>query len=268
MQMSSSQQIERTARRPGSRWLATYAVLAYLFLHLPLAILMVFSVNASRFTVWDGFSLRWYAEAFRDQELMESTLNSLIVAVSATTFATVVGTLCAYALWKRTSRWMTGALALSLVTPEIVMGISLLAFFQWIFRYFDFRLGLHTVVLAHVMFSVVYVVTVVLARLRTMDPSLEEAALDLGATDWQAFRRVTLPLLAPGIGAAALLAFTISFDDYVITSMVAGVDSQTLPMALYAMARRGANPVVNAISTLIVGLIGMLILVSERLRER
>jgi spermidine/putrescine transport system permease protein len=118
------------------------------------------------------------------------------------------------------------------------------------------------------MFSVVYVVTVVFARLRTMDPSLEEAAMDLGATGWQAFRRVTLPLLAPGIGAAALLAFTISFDDYVITSMVAGVDSQTLPMALYAMARRGANPVVNAISTLIVGLIGTLILVSERLRER
>ena len=127
---------------------------------------------------------------------------------------------------------------------------------------------MHTVVLAHVMFSVVYVVAVVFARLRTMDPSLEEAALDLGATEWQAFRRVTLPLLVPGIGAAALLAFTISFDDYVITSMVAGVDSQTLPMALYAMARRGANPVVNAISTLIVGLIGALILVSERLRAR
>ena len=263
-----SAQIEPSTRRPDSRWLATYAVLVYLFLHLPLAILMIFSVNASRFTVWEGFSLRWYAEAFRDQELMESTLNSLIVAVSATAFATLAGTLCAYALLKRASRWMTAGLALSLVTPEIVTGISLLAFFQWIFRYFDFRLGLHTVVLAHVMFSVVFVVTVVLARLRTMDSSLEEAAMDLGATDWQAFRRVTLPLLAPGIGAAALLAFTISFDDYVITSMVAGVDSQTLPMALYAMARRGANPVVNAISTLIVALIGTLILVSERLREK
>ena len=256
-----SPQREQSARLPGSRWLSAYAVLVYLFLHLPLVILMVFSFNSSRFTVWEGVSLRWYAEAFRDQELM-------IVAAAATALATGVGTLCAYALWKRASRWMAAALVLSLVTPEIVMGISLLAFFQWIFRHSDFRLGMHTVVLAHVMFSVVYVVTIVFARLRTMDPSLEEAAMDLGATDWQAFRRVTLPLLAPGIGAAALLAFTISFDDYVITSMVAGVDSQTLPMALYAMARRGANPVVNAISTLIVGLIGTLILVSERLRER
>jgi len=268
MQMSTSAVVEQVARMPGSRWLSIYAVLAYLFLHLPLVILIVFSVNASRFTVWEGFSLRWYAEAFHDQELLESTLNSLIVAIAATGLATVVGTLCAYALWKRASRWIAAGLALSLVTPEIVMGISLLAFFQWIFRHFDFRLGMHTVVLAHVMFSVVFVVTVVLARLRTMDPSLEEAALDLGATDWQAFRRVTLPLLAPGIGAAALLAFIISFDDYVITSMVAGVDSQTLPMALYAMARRGANPVVNAISTLIVGLIGALILISERLKHR
>jgi len=268
LKVSASPDLEQHPRIPGGRWLSTYAVLAYLFLHLPLLILMVFSVNASRFTVWEGFSLRWYAEALHDQELMESTLNSLIVAIAATGFATVVGTLCAYALWKRASRWIAAGLALSLVTPEIVMGISLLAFFQWVFRHFDFRLGLHTIVLAHVMFSVVYVVTVVLARLRTMDPSLEEAALDLGATDWQAFRRVTLPLLAPAIGAAALLAFIISFDDYVITSMVAGVDSQTLPMALYAMARRGVNPVVNAISTLVVGLVGTLILVSERLRAR
>ncbi len=257
-----------TTPQPLSPWLGLYAASAYLFLHVPLLILMVFSVNASRFTVWEGFSLRWYVEAFHDQELMESTLNSLIVAVAATAFATVAGTLCAYALWKRASRWMAAGLALSLVTPEIVMGISLLAFFQWIFRYFDFRLGLHTVILAHVMFSVVYVVTVVLARLRTMDRTLEEAAMDLGATEWQAFRGVTLPLLAPAIGAAALLAFTISFDDYVITSMVAGVDSQTLPMALYAMARRGANPVVNALSTMIVALIGMFIFASERLRTR
>jgi spermidine/putrescine transport system permease protein len=259
--------LSRWRTAPG-RWLGAYAALAYLFLHLPLAILMIFSLNGSRFTVWEGFSLHWYADAFRDAELMESAMNSLIVAACATAVATAVGTLCAYALWKRGSRWMTAGLTLSLVTPEVVMGISLLAFFQWIFRHFDFRLGMHTVILAHVMFSVVYVVAVVLARLRTMDRSLEEAAMDLGATGWQAFLRVTLPLLAPAIGAAALLAFTISFDDYVITSLVAGVDSQTLPMVLYAMARRGANPVVNAISTLIVALIGALILLAERLRER
>jgi spermidine/putrescine transport system permease protein len=129
------------------------------------------------------------------------------------------------------------------------------------------RLGLHTVILAHVSFCLAFVVLVVLARLRTFDATLEEAALDLGATPWHAFTRVTLPLLAPAIASAALLAFTISFDDYVITSLVAGVDSETLPMVLYAIARRGANPVVNAISTLIVVALGAAILLSERLRQ-
>jgi spermidine/putrescine transport system permease protein len=127
---------------------------------------------------------------------------------------------------------------------------------------------MHTVILAHVMFCLAFVVVVVTARLRTMDASLEEAALDLGANEWQAFFRVTLPALMPGVAAAALLAFTISFDDYVITSMVAGVDSETLPMVIYAMARRGANPVVNAISTMIVTGLGVLIMLSERLREQ
>ena len=147
------------------------------------------------------------------------------------------------------------------------MGVSLLAFFQWIFRYLHVQLGMHTVILAHVTFSLAYVVIVVMARLRAMEPGLEEAALDLGATEWDAFRLVTLPQLGTAILSAALLAFTISFDDYVITSMVAGVDSETLPMVIYAMARRGANPVVNAISTMIVVGLGILIVVSERLRE-
>ena len=181
--------------------------------------------------------------------------------------ATVAGTLAAYGLWKRGSRVLTGALYLSLVTPEIVMGISLLAFFQWTFRWLGWQLGLHTVMLAHVAFSIAYVAIVVAARLRTLDRGLEEAAMDLGATEWGAFRQVTLPLLVPGITAAALLALTISFDDYVITSLVAGVDSETLPMVIYAMARRGANPSINAISTVIVLVFGTLILISERMRK-
>lgn len=244
-----------------------YAAGVLLFLHVPLLVLGVFSFNESRFTVWEGWSLRWYRAAFGDGPLMEAAANSLVIGGMATVLATAAGTLCAYGLWKRASRWMSTSLSLSLVTPEIVMGIALLAFFQWIFRYLGVRLGMHTVILAHVMFCLAYVVIVVLARLRTMDRALEEAALDLGATEWQAFRRVTLPALAPGIGAAALLAFTISFDDYVITSLVAGVDSETLPMVLYAIARRGANPVVNAISTVIVFGLGALIVAAERLRE-
>jgi spermidine/putrescine transport system permease protein len=251
-----------------NRLLPLYATLAFLFLHLPLLVLAVFSVNESRFTVWQGFSLRWYRAAFEDHQLAESAWNSLVIALAATLISTCIGTLCAYALWKRKSPVISGGLYTTLVTPEIVMGVALLAFFQWIFRHLDVQLGMHTVVLAHVMFSVAYVVIVVMARLRTVEPALEEAALDLGGTEWDAFRLVTLPQLMPAILAAALLAFTISFDDYVITSMVAGVDSETLPMVIYAMARRGANPVVNAISTLIVVGLGILIVASERLRGK
>jgi len=251
----------------GKRALPLYAACAYLFLHLPLAILAIFSVNASRFTVWEGFSLRWYRAMFADRDLLESAANSLAIAVAATALATIIGTLAAYALWKKTSAWLTGSLYLSLVTPEIVTGVSLLAFFQWSFRYLHLRLGMHTVILAHISFSIAYVVLVVMARLRTFDVSLEEAALDLGETEFGAFYRVTLPYLAPAIAAAAMLAFTVSIDDYVITSLVAGVDSRTLPMVIYAMARRGVNPVLNAVSTMVVAGLGALILVSERLRR-
>lgn len=250
-----------------SRALAVYATAAYAFLHAPLLVLIVFSFNASRFTVWEGFSLRWYSATLGDSHLGEAAWNSLVIAVAATVLSTAIGALCAYGLWKKRSTWLSGSLYLSLVTPEIVTGISLLAFFQWMFRYVGVQLGMHTVIAAHVAFSIAYVVIVVMARLRTFDPALEEAALDLGATEWQTFWEITLPVLAPGIASAALLAFTVSFDDYVITSMVAGVDSETLPMVIYAIARRGANPAINAISALIVVGLGALILVSERLRK-
>lgn len=248
--------------------LSLYAAAAYLFLHLPLLILSAFSFNSSKFTVWEGFSLRWYQAAFADAQLAEATANSLIVAFAATLIATVLGTLCAYGLWKRRSPVLAGSLYLTLVTPEIVTGISLLAFFQAIFRFLHFRLGMHTVILAHVAFSIAYVVIVVIARLRTVDAQLEEAALDLGASEWQAFRYVTLPAIWPGVIAASLLAFTTSFDDYVITSLVAGVDSETLPMVIYAIARRGVNPMLNAISALIFVGLGALILLSQRLESR
>lgn len=250
-----------------SRLLGLYAAAAFAFLHVPLLVLAVFSFNESRFTVWQGFSLKWFQAAFRDPQLAEATWNSLLIAFAATLFSTAVGTMCSYALWRRRSRTVSTTLYLSLVTPEIVMGVSLLAFFQWTFRYLGMQLGMHTVIAAHTMFCIAYVVIVVSARLRTMDASLEEAALDLGATEWRTFRKVTLPLLMPAVAAAGLLAFTISFDDYVITSMVAGVDSETLPMVIYALARRGANPVVNAISTLIVVGLGVLIAISSRLQK-
>jgi spermidine/putrescine transport system permease protein len=257
------------------KWLAVYAVAFFAFLHLPLVTLSIFSFNSSRFTVWEHFSLVWYRAIFQDPQLLEGAWNSTVIALVSTAVSTAMGTLCAYGLWKRpaslpgehSSRLITGSLYLSLVTPEIVTGISLLALFQWSFRWLGLQLGMYTVILAHVAFSLAYVVIVISARLRTVNPSLEEAAMDLGATEWQAFVHVMLPALAPGIVAAALLALTVSFDDYVITSMVAGVDSQTLPMVIYAMARRGASPVINAISALITAVFGVLIVVSERVRK-
>jgi spermidine/putrescine transport system permease protein len=249
------------------RALGIYAAALYAFLHLPLVILAAFSFNASKFTVWEGFSLRWYSAVLLDPDLAEAALNSVEIALVSTILSTIVGTACAYGFWKRRDRLVSSALYLSLVTPEIVMGVSLLAFFQWTFRYLHWRLGLHTVILSHVAFSIAYVVIVVSARLRTLDGSLEEAAMDLGASEWQAFRLVTLPALLPAVAAAAMLALAVSFDEYVITSMVAGVDSQTLPMWIYATARRGANPAINAISTLMVVFFGALVLVSERLRR-
>lgn len=252
----------------NQRALGTYSAFALAFLHAPPLILIVFSFNASRFTVWEGFSFRWYQAAMNDPQLAEGLINSLIIAVVAGLLSTLIGTLAAYGIWRRRSGTLSGALYLSLVTPEIVTGVSLLALFQWSFRYLHMRLGLYTVIIAHVAFSIAYVAIVISARLRNYDRSLEEAAMDLGAGEWHAFSRVTLPSLAPAIAAAGLLALVVSFDDYVITSLVAGVDSETLPMVIYAMARRGVSPVVNAVSALIVVAFGAIILVSQRLQQR
>jgi spermidine/putrescine transport system permease protein len=251
-----------------SRALGFYAALALVFLHAPLAILIAFSFNVNRFTVWQGFSVRWYSAALNDGQLGEGLMNSVIIALVASTLATAIGTLAAYGMWKRSAPALSGTMYLSLVTPEIVTGISLLAFFQWPFRLLRLHLGMATVIIAHVAFSIAYVVIVISARLRNYDRSLEEAAMDLGATEWRAFLRVTFPALAPAIAAAGLLAMVVSFDDYVITSLVAGVDSETLPMVIYAMARRGISPVVNAVSALVVVAFGIIILVSQRLQER
>ncbi|MCW5964032.1 MAG: ABC transporter permease [Bryobacterales bacterium] len=251
-----------------SRTLRAGAGIVFAFLYMPLLALIAFSVNDSSSTVWEGFSLRWYEELWNDPQILAATANSLTIAFTSTCLSTIIGTLAAYALWKRRSRMLMSTVYLSLVTPEIVMGVALLALYQAVFRFMDIRLGMHTVILAHVSFCISYVVLVVLARLRTMDGTLEEAALDLGATEFQAFYRVTLPGLTPAIAAAALLAFSTSFDDYVITSLVAGVDSETLPMLIYAKARRAISPSVNALCAVIVVVIGSLVLAAQRLQGR
>ncbi|MFL6417560.1 MAG: ABC transporter permease [Bryobacteraceae bacterium] len=240
----------------------------YAFLYLPLIVLGVFSFNASRIATWTGFTWQWYGEVFGDGLLWEGTRNSLVIGITTTAISTVLGTLAGYSLWKTKAPVLTNSLYLSLVTPEVLAGVSLLLLFQLLFRVVHLRLGMHTVILAHVSFSLVYVVLVVLSRLRYFDRDLEDAALDLGATPWDAFWRVTVPLLRPGIIAAALLCFTVSFDDYVITSLVAGIDSQTLPMLIYAMARKGVSPAVNALSVLITVVFGGFILAADKLEQR
>jgi spermidine/putrescine transport system permease protein len=251
------------------RWLGVVVGGVYFFLHLPLLILVAFSFNASQFSVeWTGFTLDWYRRLLARPDILAGLRVSLIVGVSATAISTVLGTLLALALARhrfRGRRVIESTMYVPLVTPEIVVGISLLILFAGI----GLSLGIATIVIAHVAFSISFVTIVVQARLAGMDQHLEEAALILGADEWTTFFRVTLPQLMPGVLSGALLAFTLSFDDYVITSFVAGSGSSTLPVVVYGMVRRNIEPTVNAISTVVLVFTSLLIYLADRLgRER
>lgn len=255
-------------RRGSPVWVTALAVLVYLFLHLPLAVLVLFSFNASRFGVtWTGFTLEWYRRLADREDILLGLERSLLVGGLTALVATTLGTLLALGLGRhrfRGRRAVEGFLYLPIVTPEIVVGISLLL----LFALAGVPLGLGTITIAHVAFGTAFAAVVVRARVEGMDRSLEEAALTLGADELTAFRTVTLPLLRPGILAGALLAFTLSFDDYVITSFVAGSGSSTLPMVVYSMVRRNLEPTINAISTIIVLGTAALLLVADRVMRR
>ena len=255
-------------RRGPAGWLLVVTAGVYLLLHLPVLVLVAFSFNASRYGVsWTGFTLEWYRRLAEREELWRGLTASLIVGVASTLIATVLGTLLALALWRhrpRRARLLEGLLYLPLVTPEIIVGISLLVLFAGV----GIPLGLGSITIAHVAFNIGFVAVVVRARLSGMDRSLEEAALLLGADELTAFRTVTVPQLWPGILAGALLAFIMSFDDYVITSLVAGAGSSTLPIVVYGMVRRTIEPSVNAISTIILLGTSVLIWVAVRLGAR
>jgi len=243
----------------------TVAALGYALLHLPVLVLAVFSFNASRFSVtWTGATFDWYRALLNRGDIMEALRRSLVVGLVSTAAATALGTLLALALERhrfRGRRALEAGITLPIVTPEIVVGISLLTMFAAL----QVPLGMTTVIAAHIAFNVSFVVVVVRARLAGMDPSLEEAALTLGADEWRTVRRVTLPLLAPGIAAAALLAFTMSLDDFVITFFVSGPGTTTLPVLVYGMARRTVEPTINAVSTLLVVATTVLVLLYDRL---
>jgi spermidine/putrescine transport system permease protein len=247
------------------RWLIAVSATVYFFLHLPVLVLVIFSFNDSKFSVdWRGFTLQWYQRLLERPDILRGLKASLIVGVAATVISAVFGTLLALALARqrfRGRRALEGFLYVPIVTPEIVTGISLLLLFALL----KFPLGLATITIAHVAFCISFVVIVVLARIQGMDENLEEAAMILGADEITTFWKVTVPQLWPGILAGALLAFTMSFDDFVITSFVSGPGSSTLPIVVYGMVRKNVEPSINAISTIILLATSILIYLADRL---
>ncbi len=251
-------------------WVTRTALVAGLgFLYGPIAVLIVYSFNASPMvTVWGGFSTRWYGALLADAPLLSAAWVSLKVAFLASLLATILGTLAALAL-ERQGRFrgralFTGLVFGPIVMPEVMIGLSLLLMFIGI----GLDRGLLTIVIAHTTFCTGVVAVVVGARLRGLDRSLEEAAADLGAAPARGLMTVTLPLLAPALAAGALLAFTLSLDDLVIASFVSGPGSTTLPMRLYSQVRLGVNPEINAASTLLVGLVSVAVLLASWLTAR
>lgn len=244
----------------------TIAVL--IFFYLPLVILSVNSFNDSRYGgPWRGFTVRWYVRLFQDQHIWNALKNTLIIAATATLVSMVIGTMAAFALHRYRSRLqMThyGMIYAPLIVPDILMGMSLLLFFVAL----KVKLGLFTIFLAHVTFCISYVAMVVLSRLQDFDFSLIEAAQDLGAGQWTAFRKVMLPLIMPGVAAGGLLAFTLSLDDFVITFFVAGPGSTTLPIHIYSMMKHGAPAVINALSVILLLVTFVLVSASRTMREK
>ncbi len=234
-----------------SHVLCAYAMAILAFLYLPLLILALYSFNESRINaVWSGFTFDWYLSLFKNRRVLEALTNSLIVAFVSTIVSTILGTTAAIALNKYQYKYknvINGLLYLPILIPEIVMGLSLLVLFSQA----HIPLGKTSLILAHITFCVSFVVITVNARLEGMRPELEQAAMDLYATPFQTFRYVTLPLAMPGIVAGALMAFTLSIDDFIISFFVAGPNSTTLPLYIYAMVKRGISPEINALSTLL-----------------
>ncbi|HET6379766.1 MAG TPA: ABC transporter permease [candidate division Zixibacteria bacterium] len=250
------------------RLLSGYAALVYLFLFLPIAVVIVFSFNAGRHVAeLTGFSFRWYEEAWSNQFVLRALRNSLTIAATTAVLATILGTLAAVAL-NSTPRWVRRVFEqltyVAIIVPGIVIGISTLVFvvtfFDWANPWLaylwpagdppQFGLGLHTVIAAHTMFTTAIVTVLVRTRMAGMDRSLIEASEDLYATPWRTFRDVTIPQLLPAIVSGFLLAFTFSFDDFIVAFFTAGQD-QTLPIFLFASIRRGVTPVVNAIASVL-----------------
>ncbi|HLP09417.1 MAG TPA: ABC transporter permease [Opitutaceae bacterium] len=240
-----------------------WTVLVLLFFYAPIVFLVAYSFNSSRLNVvWEGFTLKWYALLWRDNRLLAALENSLVVAVAATALSVVLGTTAAWLLHRyryRGVRTISTLAFIPMVVPEIIMGISLLVFFKSV----DVGLGYGTVIIAHTTFCFPFVMAAVQARLVGLDPSLEEAALDLGATPLKAFWHVIVPYLMPGIVSGALMAFALSMDELIVTYFTSSSASATLPLRIYGMAKVGLNPMINALSTIFIVATIVLLLASE-----
>ncbi|HSQ82395.1 MAG TPA: ABC transporter permease [Casimicrobiaceae bacterium] len=245
-----------------SPWLWAAALFSYAFLYLPLAIVVVYSFNDSRLNAeWVGFTLDWYRKLFADNDMIAAAGNSLLIGVAASLASTVLGTMAGVAMHRYRLRVLPILVLAPIAIPEILTGVSLLIFFVLL----NFTLGLVSVALAHIAFCIGFVAIVVRARLAGMDETLTEAARDCGASPAKAFRHVTLPLIMPGVIAGALMAFTLSIDDFVITFFTAGAGTVTLPLQIYSMIKISVTPEVNAVSTLLMLLTLLLIVAAARL---
>jgi spermidine/putrescine transport system permease protein len=263
LQPSRRSQLAWLRKRLNALSLNLYGLGGYLFLYLPIIILVIFSFNDSRSTAqWFGFTTRWYGEMIRDSQIILSLWNSLFVAIVSTILSTVIGTLAAMAMERYSFRgqlMMDAVLYLPIIIPDIAMAIMLLIFFDitgigfepWKVNFFGAQLAVpYSVIIGHVAFNISFVAIVVRARLAQMDKTLEEAANDLYADPWRTFWRVTVPMMMPGIIGGALLAFTLSLDDFVITFFTSGAGFNTLPVRVFGMIKKGVTPKINAVSTL------------------
>jgi putrescine transport system permease protein len=249
-------------------------VFGYAFLYLPIALVMIYSFNESRLvTVWAGFSTKWWNALVHNEAMLSAAWLSLRIALVSATGAAVIGLAAGYVLARVPAffgRTLFGSLVIApMVMPEVVMGISLLLLFVGSERLFGWPdRGFLTIAIAHISFSIAFVAVVVQARLVDFDRSLEEAAMDLGATPWTTFRTITLPLIAPAVGSGWLLAFTLSLDDLILTQFVSGAQSQTLPMLVYSSVRLGVDPQINVLATIIVAIAASALVLSGWLTRR
>jgi putrescine transport system permease protein len=255
--------------RRFSRFNLVSIVLGLAFLYLPIVILVVFSFNASKLvTVWGGFSTQWYVSLFNNEALLDAAWVTIRIGLVSATIATLLGTLAAIAM-VRFGRFLgrtlfTGMIYAPLVMPEVITGLSLLLLFVAV----DIDRGFWTVTIAHTTFTMCFVAIVVQSRLVTFDRSLEEAAMDLGATPLRTFLAVTLPIIAPAVAAGWILAFTLSLDDLVIASFTSGPGATTLPMRIYSQVRLGVTPEINAACTVLIGIVAVAVVTLSAIMKR